>query len=193
MDPITIGVAVAGAKATFALARKSIELCSSALETADDISGIAKHLDAVFHAHGQVAAAVEKKEKEKPLTPLQKLFKKKQAAEASDSEELSDIITMTIEKKKLDRQIWRLALEIDARHGEGTWKSCLDTRKARIKARQNAEEVARQNALKKAKSDKLFWHKVAVEVGKVIILCAVAAAVGAFLYWASTANISQLR
>ena len=180
MDPITISAAVAG----FQVAKKSIELCRSALETADDISGIAQHLDAVFHAHSAAHAKVEKK---KPQTPLQKLFARKQEAEASSSEELSDVIEETLEKKKLDKQIWRLALQIDQRFGKGTWQSILDTRKARIKARQAAEELARQNALKKAKADKVFWHKVAVEAGKILILCAVVTAIGAFLYYAATA------
>ena len=180
MDPVTISAAVAG----FQVAKKSIELCRSALETADDISGIAHHLDAVFHAHSAAHAKVKKK---KPQTPLQKLFARKQEAEASSSEELSDVIEETIEKKKLDKQIMMLSLQIDRRFGEGTWKSILDTRKARIKARQAAEEVARQNALKKAKADKIFWHKVLVETGKVVLVLLFTAAVIGFVYWAATA------
>ena len=186
MDPITISAAVAG----FQVAKKSIELCRSALETADDISGIAHHLDAVFHAHSAAHAKVKKK---KPQTPLQKLFARKQEVEESSSEELSDVIEEKIEKKKLDKQIYRLALQIDQRFGEGTWQSILDTRKARIKARHAAEELARQNALKKAKSDKIFWHKVLLTIGQVALVICFAALVGLFLYWASTANISQLR
>ena len=180
MDPVTISAAVAG----FQVAKKSIELCRSALETADDISGIAHHLDAVFHAHSAAHAKVKKK---KPQTPLQKLFARKQEAEASSSEELSDVIEETIEKKKLDKQIMMLSLQIDRRFGEGTWKSILDTRKARIKARQAAEEVARQNALKKAKSDKLWWHNFWVEAGKVVLVLLFAGAVIGFVYWAATA------
>ena len=186
MDPLTISAAVAG----FQLAKKSIELCRGALETADDISGIAKHLDAVFHAHSAAHAKVEKK---KPQTPLQKLFARKQEAEASSSEELSSVIEETLEKKKLDKQIWRLALQIDQRFGKGTWQSILDTRKSRIKARQAAEEVARHNALRKAKSDKIFLHKVLLTIGQVALVICFAGLVGMFLYWASTANISQLR
>ena len=77
MDPISVGIAVAGVRTTFALARKSIEVTLNALDTVDDISGIAKHLDAVFHLHSKASAAVAKKEQEKPLTPLQKLFRRK--------------------------------------------------------------------------------------------------------------------
>lgn len=186
MDPLTISAAVAG----FQVAKKSIELCRSALETADDVSGIAKHLDAVFHAHSAAHAKIKKK---KPQTPLQKLFARQQEVEESSSEELSDVIEEKIEKKKLDKQIWRLALQIDQRFGKGTWQSILDTRKSRIKARQAAEEVARQNALRKAKSDKIFWHKVLIETGKVALVLCFAGLVVAFLYWASTANISDLR
>ena len=68
-----------------------------------------------------------------------------------------------------------------------TWDQILEQRK-KLLAERAADQLAKENALaKKAKADKIFWHKVAVEAGKILILCVVVAAIGAFLYYASTA------
>ena len=48
-------------------------------------------------------------------------------------------------------------------------------------------EMAKENALKRAKADKIFWHKVLVESGKVVLVVFFALAMIGFVYWAATA------
>ena len=88
-------------------------------------------------------------------------------------------------KKKLKAEINR---KWPSKPGQpSTWDQILVQRKKLLAQRAAADQLAKENALRKAKADKLFWHKVAVEAGKILILCAVVTAIGAFLYYAATA------
>ncbi len=49
------------------------------------------------------------------------------------------------------------------------------------------QQLAKENALRKAKADKIFWHKVMIEAGKVVLVLLFAGAMIGFVYWAATA------
>ena len=98
MDPVTIA-------AGFALAKKSIELCKSALETAEDVQGIAGHLDNLFEQKDKAEQHV-KDAKNKPQSAMQKAIANKTDGDNSDTS-LSAITVEVLEQKKIDRAAYR--------------------------------------------------------------------------------------
>ena len=60
-----------------------------------------------------------------------------------------------------------------------------------IKEQNEAKKKARIAAKEKAEEDKIFYKKVAVEVGKALIVIAVLAGIAWFLFWA--ANTPKVR
>ena len=126
MDPVTIA-------AGFALAKKSIEICKSALETADDVQGIAGHLDNLFH-HKDKAEQHVKDAKTKPQSAMQKAIANKTGGDDSDTS-ISAIVSEGLEQKKIDRAILNLSIHINNKFGEGTLEQILKVRAVRVKAK----------------------------------------------------------
>mgnify|MGYP001308534103 CR=1 FL=1 len=164
MDPVTIA-------AGFALAKKSIEICKSALDTADDVSGIAGHLDNLFH-HKDKAEQHVKDAKNKPQSAMQKAIANKTGGDDSDTS-ISAIVSEVLEQKKIDRAILNLSIQINNKFGEGTWEQILKVRAERVKAKKEQQEKAKAYIAKKKREDKIFWDKVLTatwQVGIIIIL-----------------------
>jgi alanyl-tRNA synthetase len=111
MDPVTIA-------AGFALAKKSIELCKSALETAEDVQGIAGHLDNLFEQKDKAEQHV-KDAKNKPQSAMQKAIANKTDGDNSDTS-LSAITVEVLEQKKIDRAILNLSRKINNKFGKGS-------------------------------------------------------------------------
>jgi hypothetical protein len=151
MDPVTIA-------AGFALAKKSIEICKSALETADDVQGIAGHLDNLFH-HKDKAEQHVKDAKNKPQSAMQKAIANKTGGDDSDTS-ISAVVSEVLEQKKIDRAILNLSIQINNKFGDGTWEEILKLREERVKEKKAQQEKAKAYLEKKRKEDKIFWDSV---------------------------------
>tara|TARA_R100001443_G_scaffold6620_1_gene15516 strand:- start:1398 stop:1940 length:543 start_codon:yes stop_codon:yes gene_type:complete len=164
VDPITIA-------AGFALAKKSIEVCKSALETAEDVQGIAGHLDNLFEQKDKVEQHVADA-KNKPQSAMQKAIAEKTDGDNSDTS-LSAITAEVLERKKLDRAILNLSIAINSKFGEGTFDQILQLREERLKEKKAQEEKAKAYLAKKRKKDKIFWDSVWKAIWQLAIVLSV--------------------
>jgi len=164
MDPVTIA-------AGFAVARQSIRMCRSALESANDVSQIGKQLDNLFHSLEKKEDT--KKKKKKTFSKLREAFAKETHTDVEDDTSLGAVAADVLEKKKLERQIYNLGVRIDNKFGDGTWKNILEEREERIK---NKEEKLKKKK-EQEKLDRIYKEeevsiskKLFTELGKVFIL-----------------------
>lgn len=165
MDPITIA-------AGFAVARESIKLCKKALDSANDIGQISKHIDHLFHSLEKKPDTSSKKQK-KAFSKLRTSFTKETHEEVEDDTSLGAVAADVLEHKKIERQIENLGIKIDNRFGEGTWKQILEERQHRI-------EEKKEKIKQKKEDDKLdmiykeeevpLAKKILVEGGKGLVI-----------------------
>ena len=180
MDPVTI-------MAGLALVKKSVEICKSAVDTCKDVSELSGSLNELFHHHSESQRNIDAAKNKKKPSKLRAFLTRTTGSDEEDDLSVGAIAAEKIEKIKLDKAIFRLSVQIDSRFGQGVWQSIIDERNKRIKQRQAAAELAKANALKKAKADRVFWHKVLIESGKVVFLLCFVAGIGWFLYYAASA------
>ena len=165
MDPVTIA-------AGFAIAKKSIEICKSALETAEDVQSIGGHLDNLFYHRDKALQHVEDAKNKKPLSKMQMAIASKTGGDDSDTS-ISAIVSEVLEQKKIDRAILNLSIQINNKFGEGTWDQILQVRAERVKAKKEQQEKAKAYIAKKKREDKIFWDKMFTatwQIGIIIIL-----------------------
>ena len=77
-----------------------------------------------------------------------------------------------------------LAKEINKKWGRGTWEEIKKQRRKLIAEREAANQLAKENALKKDKADKIFWAKVLLEGRNVLIIIVMITSLYFFLSWA---------
>jgi hypothetical protein len=175
MDPATIGMAITAARA--------------AVGAAKQIQSVGHALDGVFSAHEQHK---KKKAKKKPKTRMQQVLRMRSGDEDYDDEtSISAVANQVLEEKQNRLELESLAREIDKKWGKGTWQQILQQRKRLLAEKAAAEQLAKENALKKKKADKIFWHNFWVEAGKVVLIILFAGMMIGFVYWA--ANAPKLR
>ena len=182
MDPVTIAASIAAVK--------------TAIGAAKNIKDIGYSLENLFSNHEKAEDTSKKKQKgkTKPTTRMQQVLRMRAGDEGYDDEtSISAVANKHFQAKAAAAELESLAREIDRKWGQGTWGQILQQRKKLLAEKAASEQLAKENALRKAKDDKIFWHKVVVESGKVLLIICFAGLVVLFLWWASTANISQLR
>lgn len=162
MDPLTIA-------AGFAIAKKSIELCRSALETSDDISGIAGHLDNLFQQRDKAHQNIEDAKNKKKKTKLQSYLASKTGGDDSDTS-ISAITSEIVEQKQTERAILNLSIQINNKFGEGTWEQILRVRAERVKEKKERQVKAKAYLDKKKKADAIFWDKVLTAIWQTAIV-----------------------
>ena len=171
MDPVTIAASIAAVK--------------TAVGAAKNIQSIGHSLDGLFKAQEEHK---KKKKKKKPKTRMQQVLRMRSGDEGYDDDtSISAVANQVLEDKQTEIALVNLAREIDKKWGRGTWNQIIQQRKKLIAERKAADQLAKENALRKAKEDKIFWHKVLVEGCKVLIVLLFTAAVFGFVYWAATA------
>ena len=175
VDPITIA-------AGFAVARQSIKLCKKALESANDVSQIASHIDTLFHSLEKKPAAPSKKKK-KAFSKLRTTLTKETHEEVEDDTSLGAVAADVLEHKKTMRAIENLGIRIDNKFGEGTWKQILEERKHRVeeqeeKIKQKKEDEKLDSIYKE--EDTPLAQKILVEGGKLLVILG---ALGATAYF----------
>ena len=171
MDPASIALAIAAAK--------------SAVSAAKGIQSIGHSLEGVFNAHEEHK---KKKSKKKPKTRMQQVLRMRSGDEDYDDDtSISAVANQVLEEKQNQLALESLAKEIDRKWGRGTWEQIVQQRKKLLAESAAADQLAKENALKKAKADKIFWHNFWVEAGKVAIILVFVVLVVGFVWWAATA------
>jgi len=174
MDPITIAASIAAVKGV--------------LKTAKDVKQIGTALGDLFHNQEQHEKKKTTKKKG-PKTRMQQILRMRarETTEAYDDDtSISSVTTDIIEEKQNYLALQGLAKEIDIKWGKGTWATIKEEQAKRIKEHKEADKKARKAAKEKAENDKIFYKKVATEVGKALIVILVIAFISWFLYYAAT-------
>jgi len=171
MDPITIAASIAAVK--------------TAIGAAKNIQSIGHSLEGLFHAQEEQK---KKKGKAKPSTRMQQVLRMRAGDEGYDDEtSISAVANKHIEEKQTALLLENLAREIDRKWGKGTWKQILQQREKLLTEKKASEQLTKENALRKKKDDKIFWHKFWIETGKAILIILFAGIMIGFVYWAATA------
>lgn len=171
MDPVTVAASIAAVKTAVGAAR--------------NIQSIGHSLDGLFKAQEEHK---KKKAKKKPKTRMQQVLRMRSGDEGYDDEtSISAVANSVLENKQIEISLVNLAREIDRKWGKGTWNQIIQQRKKLIQERKAADQLAKENALRKSKEDKIFWHKILVETGKIVLVLLFTCAVIGFVYWAATA------
>ena len=171
MEPISATVAI-------------IAAAKQAVGVAKNIKDIGDTLDQLFNSH---EGAEKKKKKQVAKTRRQQILRMRSGDEGYEDEtSISSVANQVIEEKNTALELKALADEIDKKWGKGTWSQILDQRQKLLKEKAEAKKLAKEKARQQKIDDKVFWHKVLVESGKVVFLLAVIVGIGWFLHYAST-------
>ena len=169
MDPVTIGLAIAGAK--------------KLIETAGDLKEIVVGIDNLLSA--QEAKPPKKK---KPKTRMQQILRMRSGDEDYDDEtSISSVANDVLEARQQEAAIASLKKEIDRKWGQGTWDSIVDEREKRVAAKAEKQKKDKAAAAEKADENKEFWDTVyhwMLEGFKLVGVLTAAVVVGAIL-WAN--------
>ena len=165
MDPVTIGAAIASVKA--------------AVGAAKNIQSIGQSLEGLFNAQEEHK---KKQAKKQPESRQQQILRMRVGdADYDDDTSISNVANDVLAEKANEKALEGLAREIDLKWGAGTWKAILAEREKRIEQKEKNKVLA----IKKAKADKAFWHKVAMETTKGFFIIAALVGMVFFLMWAA--------
>jgi len=124
---------IAETLAGIALVKSAVEGIKSAINTANDISDIASHIDNLFEGEKQ----------------LQKKRANKASVGIKDQFGIKFVAQEMIDAKLAQEQIQEMKTLIDLRFGHGTWQGIIDERAKRIREAKEAAAQARREAIKK--------------------------------------------
>ena len=176
MEPISATIAV-------------IAAAKGAVEAASNIKDIGNSLETLF-SDSEKAEKKPKKKKgsNKPNTRMQQVLRMRSGDEGYDDDtSISAVANKVLEEKQKALALQGLATEIDKKWGSGTWEQIKKQRTKLIAEKKASEQLLKENALRKAKDDKVFWHNFWVETGKVVLIVLFAGIMIGFIYWAATA------
>ena len=163
----------------------AIALAKKAVDAARDVKDIGHSLEALFSDHEEQEKQPKKKKKKKAKTRMQQVLRMRSGDEGYDDDtSISAVANKVLEEKQKARALEGLAREIDRKWGRGTWNEIKSQRRKLIAERDAAQQLAKENALKKAKADKVFWDKVLLESRNVLIIIAIITSLYFFLSWA---------
>ena len=175
MEPISATIAV-------------IAAAKGAVEAASNIKDIGNSLETLFSDSEKAEKKPKKKGKNKPNTRMQQVLRMRSGDEGYDDDtSISAVANKVLEDKQKALALQGLAREIDKKWGKGTWEEIKKQRTKLIAEKKASEQLLKDNALRKAKDDKIFWHKFWVEAGKVVLIIVFASLIVGFVMWASTA------
>lgn len=174
MDPLTIAAAIAATK--------------TLVKSARGVQEIAHGLDGIFHAKEQHDQN-EAHEAGSSIGKKNKSILQKRAADDGSETSMSASAAAVIEKKQLDQQLSDLKDEINRKWPSApkeptTWDLILKERESRVaekKARELKEKLLAEERAERRK-------QILFEIGKGLIVAAIAGGIGMFLYWAATSG-----
>ena len=169
MDPLTIGLAIAGAK--------------KLLETATDLKDISGSLEHLFNSS---EAKPKKVKKKLPKTRMQQLLRMKAGdADYDDDTSISSVANDILEQKRNERALSNLGVEIDNKFGKGTFELIKEERQKRLAIKAKNTEKAKVKAKHQKEEDDKFYDKMfgyLIEAGKLILVLGVTGVV-VWLVW----------
>ena len=169
MDPLTIGLAIAGTK--------------KLLESANDLKDIAGGLDKLFHASEAKPKPIKHK---KPKTRMQQILRMKSGdADYDDETSISSVANDILEQKRNERALSNLGVEIDNKFGKGTFELIKEERQKRLAIKAKNTEKAKVKAKHQKEEDDKFYDKMfgyLIEAGKLVLVLGVTGVV-AWLVW----------
>jgi hypothetical protein len=173
----------------FSLVKGAVDAVKSALDTAEDVQGIYKGLDALFNHKDAAEREIEKK-KPRPESKLHAFFSKKMG---DDDDDLSvgAVAAMVLEKKKLDRAIENLGIRIDNKFGPGTWDEILATRDKMLEDRAAKQRDEKKAAAAQAHNEDKFWDTILYWVVEASKLGAVLIVAGGIIYWVWSSRCTE--
>ena len=174
MEPISATIAV-------------IAAAKGAVEAASNIKDIGNSLETLF-SDSEKAEKKPKKGKKKPNTRMQQVLRMRSGDEGYDDEtSISAVANKVLEEKQKALALQGLAKEIDKKWGSGTWEQIKKQRTKLIAEKKASEQLLKENALRRAKASKVFWHKFWIEAGKVVLIFLFVGIMIGFVMWAATA------
>ena len=163
----------------------AIAAVRGAIETASNIKDIGNSLENLFSDHEKKEKKPKKKGKNKPSTRMQQVLRMRSGDEGYDDEtSISAVANKVLQDKQKALALKSLAKELDKKWGIGTWEEIKKQRKKLIAEKEAADQLVKENALKKAKADKIFWDKVLLEGRNVGIIIVMVVSLYYFLSWA---------
>ena len=157
MDPLTIGLAIAGTK--------------KLLESASDLKDIAGGLDKLFHAS---EAKPKKVKHKKPKTRMQQLLRMKSGdADYDDETSISSVANDVLEQRRNERALSNLGVEIDNKFGKGTFDAIKAERVKRIEAKKVQAKKNKEKAAAQKEIDDKYWDNVFAIIKNIAILIVV--------------------
>tara|TARA_R110000782_G_scaffold7248_5_gene24542 strand:+ start:847 stop:1383 length:537 start_codon:yes stop_codon:yes gene_type:complete len=157
MDPITIGLAIAGTK--------------KLLESANDLKDIAGGLDKLFHAS---EAKPKKVEHKKPKTRMQQILRMRSGdADYDDDTSISSVANDVLEQKRNERALSNLGIEIDNKFGRGTFEAIKEERAKRIEDKKVKDKKNKERAAEQKEIDDKYWDNVFAIIKNIAILIVV--------------------
>ena len=168
MDPITIATAIATTR--------------TLVKSAKHVKDIAKGLDVLFTAQ---EAEKKSKAKGKPKSRTQQIIniRAKEGDDAFDDDtSLGSVAADVLEQEQINKNLKALEREIDIKWGTGTFKKIELERSKRIAQKHKEKRKQREEAQRKAEEARSFWHKVFIEIVKVIGVIGFVAGMIAFIW-----------
>ena len=163
----------------------AIAAVRGAIETASNIKDIGNSLENLFSDHEKKEKKPKKKGKNKPSTRMQQVLRMRSGDEGYDDDtSISAVANKVLEDKQKEIALKNLAVEVDRKWGVGTWEEIKKQRRKLIEAKKASDAIAKENALRKAKQDKIFWAKVLLEGRNVLIILVMVVSLYYFLSWA---------
>ena len=167
----------------------AIAAVRGAVETASNIKDIGNSLENLFSDHESTEKEPKKKKgKTKPKTRMQQVLRMRSGDEGYDDDtSISAVANKVLEQKQKKLALENLAKEVDRKWGRGTWAEIKKQRAELIAEKKAADQLIKENALKKAKASKIFWHNFWIEAGKVAVIVIFVGLMVGFVMWAATA------
>ena len=164
----------------------AIAAVKGAIETAKNIKDIGNSLETLFSDHEKAEEKPKKKKgKNKPSTRMQQVLRMRSGDEGYDDDtSISAVANKVLEDKQKAIALKNLAVEVDRKWGAGTWEEIKKQRTKLIAAKEASDKIAKENALRKARADKIFWAKVLLEGRNVLIILVMVVSLYYFLSWA---------
>ena len=165
----------------YQLVKASISGIKSVIQTCDDVSQIAHHIDNVFsgeeHVNKKIAAKKKQVQKGKWHSFISQRLRSEDDGDGTSIQEIAQEI---IEKKQIEKERTNLAHMLNRRFGADTWSSIMKIRFERIEKLKEKNKIAAQKAKEDAWERKRFWKKFIEESGKLLII--IGLVVGMYYY-----------
>ena len=152
---------IAETLAGIALVKSAVDGIKSAINTANDISDIAGHIDNLFAGEKQIQ---------------QTRNKKASSAGLGDQFGVDNVAREVIDARIAKEKMQEIATMVDMRFGPGTWKGIVDERARRIQEAKEAAAKARKEALQR-QSEMIETIQQVALIGTVIV-----ATIGLFIF-----------